>query len=211
MQDPSDTTPEEQLAELEVERQVGRLSSADYQERRRALLAQPLSSAPPPDCAPQQPVDSQANNRRTYTTSTRGHLSDLPLRVVPVAEALGAAWCLHEDCVEVLLPVASGRSRTAEVFILSATNPCCKGNAMIGVESDAGVLPLSLRAALLLGGLASPSYAKTVVAEREGEQLHALAQGFLPLEQALAQDLAALIHDVCNLADTLEARLGSTR
>jgi len=78
---------------------------------------------------------------------------------------------------------------------------------MLGVEADVGELSAIVDPAMLLGGLGGVGYARVMLVKSETEEPRIVAQGFLPLGRVRDQDLAALVYQVCWVADKLESRI----
>lgn len=136
-----------------------------------------------------------------------GRLGDVPDRIQRLVGKLAAKWRMQDRCIEVFVPLEGGRSHIAKVFVVDGTEPFCEGEPMLAVEADVGELSAVVDPAMLLGGLGGVGYARVMLVKSTTEEPRIVAQGFLPLARVRDQDLAALVYQVCLVADTLESRI----
>lgn len=153
------------------------------------------------------PTETAAGVSPMEAAAAGGRVGDVPDRIQKVVGKLGAKWRTENRCIEVFVPLEGGRSHVAKVFVVDGTEPFCEGEPMLGVEADVGELSAVVDPAMLLGGLGGVGYARVMLVKSDTEEPRIVAQGFLPLARVRDQDLAALVYQVCLVADTLESRI----
>lgn len=139
--------------------------------------------------------------------AARGRIANLQERVETLADMLAAPWREQEQFLEIRVPLDGGRFHVAKVFVIDSAEPFSEGEPMLGVEADVGELSALVDLNMALAGLGTPSYARVALVESDTDMPTIVAQGFLPLARVRDQDLAALVYQVAQWADTLEERI----
>ena len=155
------------------------------------------------------PLPGTGSDRYSPVASAHaaGRAGDLPERIQIVSSMLGAKWREADRCVEILVSLHNDRTHVAKVFVIDGTEPYNEGEPLLAAEADVGELSAVVDPAMLLSGLGGPGYARVMLVKSETEMPRIVTQGFLPLMRVRDQDLAALIYQVCQFADTLELRI----
>jgi hypothetical protein len=153
------------------------------------------------------PAEGGAEFAPTTEAAATGRAGDVPERIRKIVDQLGAMWRNADRCVEVNVPLEGGRHQVSKVFIVDSSAPYSEGEPLLGVESDVGELTTLVDPTMLLGGQLSAGYSRVALVASKTEMPRIVVQGFMPLAQVRDQDLATLIFQVCEYADTLEQRI----
>jgi hypothetical protein len=139
--------------------------------------------------------------------AAQGRAGDVPDRVRNVVEMLGAKARTESRWVVVDVPLEEQRWHAARVFIVESSEPYAEGEPLLAAEADVGELTAVVEPQALFGALGGPGYARVALVRSETDVPCIVVQGFLPLARVRDQDLAALVHQVCAVADRLEKRI----
>lgn len=167
---------------------------------RRYLLAD-TPIPPEPEIEGFTPADS------VLSAGTRG---DLPKTMADVVAMLGAKMLVRDNHLALTVPLESGRSQRAEVCLLESSEPFIEGEQLVAVQSDVGEVLSVVDPAVVLSAVGKPGFARVVAVRGAGDVPRVVLQGFLPRTRARTQDLAAMIYEVCRIADALELRVFGT-
>ncbi len=139
-----------------------------------------------------------------------GRLDEITDRLSLVADHLRAELTKEDKYAVFRVPLEGTRSQQARVCVVDSTGPFTEGERLFAVESEIGRMSGVANAMQLLATPQRASFARlATVKGAEGEPLLVI-QGFLPLTRARDQELAALVFQVCERADSLEHRVFGT-
>ncbi len=74
-------------------------------------------------------------------------------------------------------------------------------------EADIGEITEVVDPPMLLSGVLGNGFARINLVQSKTDMPRIVSQGFLPLARVRDQDLAALVYQVCQAADTVERRI----